>query len=199
MAVLGLMGTQFANAQVQKGNFLVGGNVGVSTSSDKVDGTDDKETSTNFNISPKVGYALSDKWMVGVFVGANFGTGKDVSGTTTTETKTNMITPGIFVRNYHNLGASKVAIFGEANVSYGFGSNKTNDTKTATINTIKANVVPGIAYFVTKRFMLEGVFGGLSYMNETTKPEPSGAPKQKKNAFDFTFTEQFTVGVNWLF
>ncbi|AWO01263.1 hypothetical protein DLD77_05945 [Chitinophaga alhagiae] len=200
MAVLGLVGTQFAKAQVQKGDFLVGGNVGVtSTTPDKVDGSDDKTTTTTFNISPKVGYALSDKWMVGVFVDAGFANIKDVDAGTTTKIKSHLIAPGIFVRNYHMLGESKVAIFGEANVSYGFGSVKADDTKTASLNTLEANVLPGITYFVTKRFMLEGVFGGITYRTETEKAQPAGTPKTTTSTFDFSFTKQFQVGVSWLF
>lgn len=199
MAVLGLVGTQFAKAQVQKGDFLVGGNVGVTSTTDKTEGTDAKETTTTFNVSPKVGYALSDKWMVGVFVGADFGTNKDKTGATTTKTSYHVVAPGVFVRNYHMLGESKVAIFGEANVSYGFGSSKTESTKTGSGNVLEANVVPGITYFVTKRFMLEGVFGGITYRNETSKPEPAGEPKRTISTFDFSFTKQFQVGVSWLF
>lgn len=199
MAVLGLVGTQFAKAQVQKGDFLVGGNVGVNSTTQKIDGSDDKTTATRFNISPKVGYALSDKWMVGVFVGAGFSNEKEEDGATTVKEKTHMITPGVFVRNYHMLGESKVAIFGEANVAYGFGSTKVEDTKTASGNILEANVVPGITYFVTKRFMLEGVFGGITYRNETSKPEPAGEPKSTTSTFDFSFTKQFQVGVSWLF
>lgn len=198
MAVLGLMGTQFANAQVKKGNFLIGGNVGVSTSTTKPDGSDNKITNTSFGISPKAGYALSDKWMIGVFVGTDFGTNKEKVGTVETKTQHTEFTPGVFVRNYHNLGDSKFAFFGEANVGYGFRTNKTNGTETAKINTISANLLPGISYFVTKHFVLEGSFGGLNYSNISHEAKPSGA-KTKTNSFDLTFTKEINVGVSFLF
>lgn len=200
MAVLGLVGTQFAKAQVQKGNFLVGGNVGISSTTNKPnEDVDEKLTTTSFNISPKVGYALSSTWIVGVFANAEFNNIKDVDGDVTTKRKTNMIAPGIFVRHYHMLGESKVGLFGEANVAYGFGSTKLEDTKTASFTAIEANLVPGISYFVTKRLMLEGVFGGLTYRNETAKAEPAGTPKSTTSTFDFSFTKEFQVGVAFLF
>lgn len=195
VAVLGLIGTQFANAQVKKGNILLGGTVGVTTTSNKTDGVDGKSTSTNFGISPKVGYAVSDKWVVGVFAETEFGTSKNLAGV---KTKSNNIAPGIFVRNYHNIGDSKFAFFGEANVSYGFGSQEVADVKTAKYNTIEANILPGITYFVTKRFLVEGAFGGINFTSATTKPQPTGA-EQTTTAFGLQFTKEFSLGVNWLF
>ncbi|WP_343304539.1 outer membrane beta-barrel protein [Chitinophaga niabensis] len=198
VAVLGLIGTQFANAQVKKGNILLGGNVAVSTSSEKVDGVDGKETSTSFGISPKVGYAVSDKWVVGVFANTEFTTDKDRVGAVDVKTKNTSIAPGIFVRNYHNIGESKFAFFGEANVSYAFGQTKVEDTKTNKFNTIDANIVPGITYFVTKRFNVEGVFGGINFNNRKDTAEPSGV-ETTNTSFGLQFTKQFGLGVNWLF
>lgn len=198
VAVLGLIGTQFANAQVKKGNILLGGNVTVATTSEKVEGVDGKETSTTFGISPKIGYAVSDKWVVGVFAGTSFVNNKDRVGAVDVKTKTNIIAPGIFVRNYHNIGESKFAFFGEANVSYGFGQTKVEDTKTQKIGAIDANIVPGITYFVTKRFMVEGVFGGINFNNTKVTAEPSGV-ETTNTSFGLQFTKQFTLGVNWLF
>lgn len=195
VAVLGLIGTQFANAQVKKGNILLGGTVAVGTSSDKTEGVDGKTTSTSFEISPKVGYAVSDKWVVGVFANTEFNNSKSI---TDVKTKSNSIAPGIFVRNYHNIGESKFAFFGEANVSYAFGSTEVAGTKTNKFNTIDANVVPGIAYFVTKRFNVEGVFGGINFVNRKDKPQPTGA-ETTETSFGLRFTQQFGLGVNWLF
>lgn len=198
MAALALFGTQFAKAQVQKGNFLVGGSIGINSTTNKVDGSDNKKTVTNFAISPKVGYALSDKWMVGVFVGGEFGSVKDKVGEATAKTKTNMIAPGIFVRNYCQIADSKVFFTSEANVSYGFGSTKMGDTKVSKSSEIKANLMPGISYLVGKRLMLDGQFGGLSYVNGYDKAEVSGV-KAKYSTIDFNFIKSFSVGASFLF
>ncbi|WP_109695187.1 outer membrane beta-barrel protein [Chitinophaga deserti] len=198
MAALALFGTQFAKAQVQKGNFLVGGSVGINSKTEKVDGSDNKETATKFTISPKVGYALSDKWMVGVFVDGTFNSTKDKVGEVTSKTKGNMIAPGIFVRNYCQIADSKVFFTSEANVAYGFGSKKVGDTKVSKTTGINANLMPGISYLVGKRLMLDGQFGGLSYLNTTEKMEATGA-KNKTSTIDFNFIKSFSVGASFLF
>ena len=199
LAVMGLFGTQFAKAQVAKGDFLVGGTVGINSTSVKLnDAIDDKTTTTEFFISPKVGYALSDKWMVGVFARTNFSSMKQEVAGVETDEKSNLIIPGVFVRNYHVIGGSKFAFFGEANVGYGFGQTKEDGTKTGSVSGIYANVQPGISYFVTKCFVIEGVFGGLGYANETGETEGTDI-KSKTSAFDFQFTKEFALGVSFLF
>lgn len=199
LAVMGLFGTQFAKAQVAKGDILVGGTVGINTGSYKAnDAIDDKETTTEFYISPKVGYALSDTWMIGVFAGTNFYTEKDEVAGVEDKYNTSMIIPGVFVRHYHVLGGSKFAFFGEANVGYGFGQTKQDGTKISKESGIYANIQPGISYFVTKCFVIEGVFGGLNYSNETSEAEGTDI-KSKTSAFDFQFTKQFNLGVSFLF
>lgn len=199
LAVMGLFGTQFAKAQVAKGDILVGGTVGINTTSIKPnDAIDDKTTTTEFSISPKVGYALSDTWMIGVFARTNFFTDKQEVAGVEDKDVTNMIIPGVFVRHYHVLGGSKFAFFGEANVGYGFGQTKNDGTKVSKESGIYANIQPGISYFVTKCFVIEGVFGGLSYANETSEAEGVDL-KSKTSAFDFQFTKQFNLGVSFLF
>ncbi|WP_298714855.1 outer membrane beta-barrel protein [Chitinophaga sp.] len=198
MAALALFGSQFAKAQVQKGNFLVGGTLGFTSATEKVDGTDNKETVSQFNISPKAGYALSDKWMVGVFVEGAFNSTKDVVGENEDKTKGNFILPGVFVRNYCQIADSKVYFTSEANVGYGFGSNEVNDVKTDKTTGFRAQLMPGISYLVGKRLMLEGNLGGLSYSNMTQKPEGAGA-EIKTSAFDFNFIKSFQVGASFLF
>lgn len=199
LAVVGLFGTQFAKAQVSKGDFLVGGTVGINTTTNKPnDANDNKTTTTEFSISPKVGYALSDKWMIGVFAETLFGTQKTELAGVETKDKMNLIVPGVFVRNYHVIGGSKFAFFGEANVGYGFGQTKEDGTKTESLSGIYANVQPGISYFVTKHFVIEGVFGGLSYANTTSEAEGTNI-KSKTSTFDFQFTKQFNLGVSFLF
>ncbi|SHM30962.1 Outer membrane protein beta-barrel domain-containing protein [Chitinophaga jiangningensis] len=195
IAAAALFGTQVANAQISKGDFLVGGTAEVSTSSTKTKDADDKTTSTSFGISPKVGYALNSNWMVGVFVGTQFGVDKAADGT---KNKSLAIAPGIFVRNYHMLGDSKFAFFAEGNAAYGFGNNKVDDTKISTTNAFAVNVQPGISYFVTKHFMVEGMFGGINYTWAQDKTEATGV-KRNTSSFDFKFTQQFSLGVNFLF
>lgn len=194
MAAVALFGTQVAKAQLSKGDFILGGNLNVSTTTDKQKGTDNKTTNTTFGISPKVGMALNSNWIVGVFANTEFGT-KKVNDLKTTTTS---VTPGLFVRNYHMIGQSKFAFFAEGNAGYHFGQDKKDGTKLNTYNGFSVKVLPGITYFVSKHFMLEGAFGGLSYAYDQQKVEATGA-KYNTSAFSFDFPKEFQVGVNWIF
>lgn len=198
MAAVVLFGTQVAKAQLSKGDVILGGTVNVKTTSEKFKGSDDKTTTTNFGISPKVGYALNPNWVIGVFAESNFGSEKVTKAGKEAKEKTLAITPGVFVRNYHMIGQSKFAFFAEANAGYGFGNTKQDGTKMSTFNSFNVNVVPGITYFVTKHFMLEGNFGGLGYAYQQDKTEATGA-KLNTSTFDFNFTKKFELGVNFIF
>jgi hypothetical protein len=195
MAAVALFGTQVAKAQFSKGDVILGGNLNVHSRSDKEKDADQKKTSTSFGISPKVGVALNQNWVVGVFASSDFGFAKAYDGT---KTKTYTVTPGIFARNYYMLGQSKFAFFAEANAGYHFGGEKVKDVKTATYNGFTVNVLPGISYFVTKHFMIEGAFGGLSYNYDQKKTEATGA-KTNTSKSDFDFPSKFMLGVNWIF
>lgn len=195
MAALALFGTQLAKAQFSKGDIMLGGNVNVKSESSKDKQTDNKTTSTSFGVSPKVGLALNEHWMVGIHVGTHFGFDKNEKGI---KDRSTVIAPGVFVRNYHMIGSSKFAFFGEAQASYLFGQTKHDGNKTGTSNGFEVAVKPGIGYFVTKRFMIEGAFGGVSYSYNTIKAEPTGF-KTNKSAFNFDFPKEFNVGVNFIF
>lgn len=196
LAAVALFGTQVAKAQFSKGDVIVGGNLNVLTSSSKEKDKDNSKTSsTQFGISPKVGVALNPNWVIGVFAKSAFSTEKDAKDVKTTGYR---ITPGIFARNYHMLGQSKFAFFAEANAGYRFGSDKYDGTKITTYNGFSVNVLPGITYFVSKHFMLEGAFGGLSYNYSQAKTEATGV-KKNTSSFGFDFPKEFQIGVNWIF
>lgn len=196
LAAVALFGTQVAKAQFSKGDVILGGNLNVSTSSSKEKDVDNSKTSsTSFGISPKVGVALNPNWVIGVFAKSAFSSSKDNKDIKTTGY---LITPGIFARNYHMIGESKFAFFAEANAGYSFGSTKHDGDKTNTLNGFSVNVLPGITYFVTKHFMVEGAFGGLSYNYTQNKQESTGI-KTNTSKFNFDFPKEFSLGVNWIF
>lgn len=199
MTALALFGAQFAKAQFSKGDVLLGGNVNVHIKNEKVGDSDRKPSTTSFGISPKVGLALNPHWMVGIFAETNFSNEKKYTGAGVKVTdKTTSILPGVFVRNYHMIGNSNFAFFGEANAAYHYAQTKRNSDKISDTNGFQVNVQPGISYFVTKRFMIEGVFGGIRYAFDSEKDAATDV-KTKYNSFDFTFPKEFAVGVNFIF
>lgn len=198
MTALALFGAQFAKAQFSKGNVLLGGNVNVTTTSQKYDISSNKETSTSFGISPKAGLALNQHWMVGIFVGDQFSFDKTTKDGKSVKTNSFFIMPGVFARNYHMIGNTSFAFYAEANAGYGFGQKKVDSEKTNKLQGFEANVLPGISYFVTKKLVLEAAFGGIRYTHLTDKYEASGE-KQKTSEFSFDFLRQLQLGVNFIF
>ncbi|HVI44554.1 MAG TPA: outer membrane beta-barrel protein [Chitinophaga sp.] len=194
MAAVALFGAQVAKAQLKKGDILLGGTVNVYTKSEKTKDTDKKTTNTGFGVSPKVGMALNSNWVVGLFAETQF-TFDKINGV---KNNTTAIYPGVFVRNYHMLGQSKFAFFAEANAGYAYEKEKRADKDYSKTNGFKVNVLPGITYFVTPHFMVEGAFGGLSYAYGQEKFEGTDVKVNHSN-FDFTFTRQFNLGVNFIF
>ncbi|WP_346316755.1 outer membrane beta-barrel protein [Chitinophaga sp. YIM B06452] len=191
MAFVCLTGIQFAGAQVKKGNILVGGSVGVSWS--ETEEPEAKASGTSYHFSPKVGYALTDKWVVGIYAAGNISKGKsDVF-----KSRQKSLTSGVFARNYHMLG-DKVALFGEANAGYTKGSYRHNGVKTADFQNFTVDIEPGITWFAGKHLMVEGVFGGLSYLHQRWEDILANT-KSRSNGLGLAFTREFELGVSFLF
>lgn len=191
LAFVCLTGIQFAGAQVKKGNILVGGSLGVSWS--ETEEPETKTSGTSYHFSPKVGYALTDKWVVGIYAAGNLSEGKsDV-----VKSRQKSLTSGVFARNYHMLG-DKIALFGEANAGYTKGSYKTNGVKTDDFQHFTVNIEPGITWFAGKHLMVEGVFGGLSYLHQRWEDIMANS-KSTSNGFSLAFTREFELGVAFLF
>ncbi|RPD40394.1 hypothetical protein [Chitinophaga barathri] len=190
MAFLCLFGIQFAGAQVKKGNVLVGGSAGIKFEQDKA--LDYKAEGTTYTFSPKVGYAISDKWLAGAYV-----SGIILNGQSSMDVGAVNMMEGIFVRNYHRLG-NKLALFGEANVGYFHSGVRYNDVKHTDNRGIQVGVFPGLSYFVSKRFVLDGTFGGLWYSYGKFE-DVINHRKTTSNGISLSFSEEFELGVSFLF
>lgn len=156
-------------AQTEKGNVMLGGNVGFSTS--KTDGA--AKSDVNFSIVPSVGYFVSDNFAIGTGVG--YTSSKQVSNKTLNEAFE--VAP--FGRYYVNL-SDQFKFFGQLSVPMAFGNNKLVDNdgetgdKYASTTNIGVTVAPGFAFFPTKRIGIEVSMNGLGYNNLKVKNEVTG-------------------------
>jgi hypothetical protein len=145
-------------AQTEKGNFLVGGTITASTSSQTLGSTD--ITSTSFGISPSVSYFFAPNFAAGLITSYSYSTSKSESSAVTS--KTNILSSGVgpTVRYYFPLGG-KVWLFPE--VDYLWGSSHTQSSSNGTVtndlngNTQTFRIGPGVAYFITKSVGVEGL------------------------------------------
>jgi hypothetical protein len=130
-----------AFAQVNKGQWLVGGNVGFNTEKRADANNDFRETS--FNVSPNAGYFFADRIAGGLRI--NLESSK-VKGA---EDGFTIFTAAPFVRYYFLPAIQKVNVLADA--SYGFGS--LSNGKRGSVN--EFNIAAGPAVFLTPNTALE--------------------------------------------
>ncbi len=192
VAVAGLV--YGANAQTEKGKFILGGSVGFNSTKVK---TADK-SDVSFNVIPSVGYFVGNNFAIGTGVGYTYN--KEVSAGTLNQAF--VVSPN--ARYYVGL-SDQFKFFGQLSVPMAFGNNKVvapnGDTgaKVATTTSIGVNVAPGFAFFPTKRIGIEVSVNGLGYENLSVKNEATGN-KVKTNSFGLeanTFAPK--LGVNFHF
>ena len=157
IALLGI--TAAANAQLQKGNVLVGGDLANFSIGLK------KGSITNLNLTPKAAWFVSNNFAVGAYV--NF-------GLTTAKNAGTVVTYGVGPLARYYINDPKVNIlkhgrfFGEANAGIG-GQNASGGG--GSTNGLDLGIGPGYAYFITPNVGLETLLklnGNVGFGNETS-------------------------------
>ncbi|RYY61495.1 MAG: hypothetical protein EOO05_06195 [Chitinophagaceae bacterium] len=147
-----------ANAQLQSGNVLVGGNIA------NFNLGLNKGSVYNIQLQPKAAWFVSDNFAVGAYVNFGISGAKDAPTTTTYGV-------GPLARYY--LGESKMNVlkhgrwFAEGNA--GIGGTNTSKGGNST-NGLDLGVGPGYAYFITPNIGLETLLkynGTVGFGNET--------------------------------
>ncbi|HVI48162.1 MAG TPA: outer membrane beta-barrel protein [Chitinophaga sp.] len=153
LVALGVLFGSVANAQIQKGNLMVGADL------TNINFTFQKQGNAfDFNLSPKIGWFIMDGLAIGGYV--NFGVNTTKNKDTDVKTSSTNYGVGAFARyffedkNIRKLEFSKrVRFFAEANA----GIAGTNPASGASTNGFNAGIGPGIAYFITPNVGLEGL------------------------------------------
>lgn len=161
-------------AQTEKGNFMLGGNVGFNTS--KNDGA--PKTDINFNVVPSIGYFITNNFAVGTGVGYQFDKSYNtttVNGVTTgNSTKVSAFVVSPFARYYKGIN-EQFKFFGQLSVPMSFGNTKAGDAngdnfvKVSKDNNVGVALSPGFAFFPSKKFGIEFSVKGISYNDQTNK------------------------------
>jgi Outer membrane protein beta-barrel domain len=159
-------------AQVNKGQWLVGGNAGFSSS--KLG----EFKSTSIEFSPDAGYFFIDNFAGGLRF--NVQSVKQEIGSVDEKASSTMIAP--FVRYYFLPAAQKVNVFADA--SYGFGSMKGDEGPSVSISGY--SVMAGPAIFLSPNTALEITVGYNS-----TKMEEAD---DRENTFRFGVGFQIHLG-----
>lgn len=187
IATLGLA----ANAQTEKGQFLLGGQVSYEGTSLK-DG-DDKTNS--LSIAPSVGYFVADNIAVGTAIGYGWSEDKGANDLKTTQSVFQLAPFGRMYTNNH----SPVKFFGQLSVPMAWGSVENNDEKEASVASYGVELAPGIAYFPTSNIGLELRVRGLYFNNASTTDEATDI-KTTVNSYGLNVNSLApTVGVTFHF
>jgi hypothetical protein len=180
-----------SQAQIKKGDILLGGNFGFSTSSSNP--SNGKQS--NFNVSPHIGKAVQDNLVVGI----NLIYGHNSSSNMSYTSKGDFYGAGIFVRKYKYLG-SGFSVFMEGGLGgtynkqdninpTGYTSNK---TKTYSIN---AHFDPGVAYAISKRVQVETGFQDLVTANYSHSKNTDYDISTPGNSSNYS-SDSFSLGAN---
>lgn len=187
VAVLGLA----ANAQTEKGKFMLGGQVSFQGQSIK----DSDAKSNEFSIIPNVGYFVADNIAVGTGIGYSWAENKNTTNTKNTNSSF-VLAP--FGRMYSN-NEGPVKFFGQLTVPMAWGTQEVNGDKTATTANYGVELAPGVAYFPTSNLGIEFKVRGLFYNNGSTTDEATDA-KTTVNSYGLNVNSLApTVGVTFHF
>ncbi|MDO6433794.1 autotransporter domain-containing protein [Flavitalea sp. BT771] len=199
----GLFTVCIANAQIKKGDILLGGNVNFNTSNVKPDSYASDQTF--FAISPSIAKAVKDDLIVGLTL--SYAHTRTKGGTPSTISTIDSYGLGVFVRRYKSLGAN-FALFAEGNLSgayqqnnsYPDGAPKPPANKGYSIN---AGFYPGIAYFISRHVQVETGMQNLFYAQYGHSKLGDGADNVKSNSFSLgtglnKTLDNFVVGIKWI-
>jgi len=155
------LGCTAADAQIQKGGIMRGGNLGYSDQSQSSGISTSnpyKSTNRNLTLSPAIGKVVRDNLVLGIDVSY---TNSKTTYTGTADNNANGFGAGFFVRKYRPLG-NGFYLFGQSRLGFAYthssqteppGNNITRDV----VNTYAVNLqfFPGIAYSLNPKWQLE--------------------------------------------
>jgi hypothetical protein len=178
---------------------FIGGSLSYSSSSSSQKigtTTTDGNTYSNFELSPSVGYYLSDDFALGAELMLSVDVTTNPNGTNGEDKNTTTIYGiGPFMR-YHFYEVDKFRFFGQAQIGFGFGTDKYKAGGSTTsvesdIFALRIKAFPGIAYELTESIDLELTFGNLEYYNISNKLNDN---EDKSSSFKLNLSTGLSLG-----
>lgn len=172
--------------------------VGGSLSFDNSKDWDDDNSSINWGISPKIGYALDDALEVGLGFGI---TGYSFKDNAEDKRSTLNLSIAPFVR-YTFFSEGDFSLFAEGNVKYTYYKGKyepkVGDTTERKNWSFGINIMPGFKYALTDHFALVATFGALSLTH--SQPDKDSKPwTGSQNDLEFNISSGYGIGLYYTF
>jgi hypothetical protein len=187
-------------AQVDKGNFMLGGTLSFSSDNTNKPSTIGEFKTTQFSFAPKFGVGLSGNWIFGGLIEVDVA---HLESTTSSidDLKNATYLAGIFVRKFFPF-KNQFGFFGEGNLKYGFGKNTTSFSSTGTkleekLKEYSISVNPGFYFKPTQKFFIEASIGNIGYAHTTNKPD--NGEEGKEGVFEFSLTNNLSLGLFFIF
>ncbi|MBK9014484.1 MAG: outer membrane beta-barrel protein [Saprospiraceae bacterium] len=192
----GLLWSQSVAGQIlDRGNFLVGTNVGFSraqnensVSSSGQDVKGEGPSSTQFNIAPDIGYFLADNFVLGIGLDYTLSSVKQPNEDRTTDSD---LLFGPFGRYYFPLD-NDMAVFFVTTFGFGNSSDETligTNTKSVNTNILAIGAGPGFTIFSSSGIGIEAILK-YNYARSTFDTEDAGVKITTKS-----ITNQFDIGL----
>ncbi|MGN6418923.1 MAG: hypothetical protein ACTHMC_15615 [Pseudobacter sp.] len=193
--------------QIRKGSILLGGSVQYSNSTGEEIPAMGKDRIRSISIGPAIGYALKNNLVLGLSLG--YSNGK--SNLDTRNFKASGFSGAVFLRQYWNI-TSKFYAFANAQAGYGSSEGKLVRSDNAFYRAknkswnVNASLIPGVAYSVNRKIMLESTFLPLLNVqygksdNHLTdlNYSSSNTTKQFRANSSLTNGQTFSLGVRFL-
>ncbi len=156
-----------ANAQTEKGKFLLGGTVNYEGTSIK----DSDAKDNKFGIAPQVGYFVADNIAVGTGIGYSWSETETEAGVKNTN---NAFTLAPFGRMY-SANQGPVKFFGQLSVPMAWGNHEIDGTKIGNTASYGVELAPGIAYFPTSNIGIDFKVKGLYFNSEKSEVDATNS------------------------
>lgn len=188
-----------SQAQTDKGDVILGGNVSFNTIKTDASGAN---SSYDLSIVPNVGYFVDDNIAIGTGIG--YQTSRLDEASELGKTEAFVIAP--FGRYYAPI-SNNFKFFGQLSVPMAFGTVKAIDDnldtgdKTGSSTSIGVALSPGFAYFPSSKVGLEFAINGLSYNNYSVEDGDGNSIKGAGHD-SFSFGADFfapSLGIHFYF
>ena len=189
-------------AQTSSGDLFVGGSFQLNTTGGETTtgaNTTQQNTYLYFNITPRVGYFVSDQFVIGAGVG--FSGSRITQPNDDYNAESNIaFTP--FARYYIPVN-EVINFYGQGQVGLGIGNSKqvvgTTETDTGDITTLSFGARAGVAFFPSEHINIDFGFNLINFRAENDT-DPNNDVEDKTNTFNFglsTFSP--SIGINYFF
>lgn len=210
MLAIGAIAQDAAFQPTVRGNFVIGSRIGFSTAKSEIDVQSpsgsikgDGGSSSQFNLSPGIGYFFADNFVLGIgmdWINNNSSTGVDLNGGTTApnESENNNVLFGPFLRYFFPTGDDNAFFIGTA-VGFGNSNNRfsvDNQTQSVDNSLLTIGVGPGYTIYSKNGLALEALVK-YNFARSTSEIDIQGLKRTSKtltNAVDFSVGLQYYFG-----